>query len=190
MTDREKIELIKRATEILDDDLTIEEHEFLYGRSWDDVPEEEKQLWYTAWREKPTTIEHAAYNTGCTPAEVAIAAKVVRAIRENWLDAGAARPKEFDIETPAGDLLALLERAAVDLRPYPIGTPLDVQIKPCPFCGAEAHIIWNARRTALTGTGRQEVTGALVCCTNCPAQLFTAAKELVRDMWNTRKGEG
>ena len=116
MTDRQKIELIKRATEILDDDLTIEEHEFLYGRSWDDVPEEEKQLWYTAWREKPTTIEHAAYNTGCTPAEVAAAAKVVRAVRESWLDAGAARPKEFDIETPAGDLLALLERAAADLR--------------------------------------------------------------------------
>lgn len=115
MTDRQKIELIKRATEILEDDLTIEEHEFLY-RSWDDTPEADKQLWHTAYREKPDTIEHAAYNTGCTPAEVATAAKVVRAIRESWLDAGAARPKEFDKNTPAGDLLALLERAAADLQ--------------------------------------------------------------------------
>ena len=37
MTDRQKIELIKRATELLEDDLTIEEHEFLYS-SWDDTP--------------------------------------------------------------------------------------------------------------------------------------------------------
>ena len=116
MTDREKIELIKRATEILESDLTTEEYNFLYGRSWDDLPEEEKQLWYTAWREKPTTIEHAAHNSGCTPAEVGIAAKVVRAIRESWLDAGAAYPKDFDEITPAGDLLALLERAAADLQ--------------------------------------------------------------------------
>ena len=116
MTEREKIELIKRATGLLDSELSQEEYNFLYGHSWEDIPAEEKQLWHTAWREKPTTIEHAAYNTGCTPAEVATAAKVVRAIRENWLNAGAARPKEFDEETPAGDLLILIERAAADLQ--------------------------------------------------------------------------
>ena len=116
MTDRQKIDLIKRATEILDDDLSIEEYNFLYGRSWDDTPEAEKQLWYTAWQEKPDTIEHAAYNTGCTPAEVAAAAKVVRAIRDAWTAAISTAAEEFDERTPAGDLLALLERAAANLQ--------------------------------------------------------------------------
>ena len=204
MTDRQKIELIKRSINMLEDELTTEEYNFLYGRSWENVPEEEKQLWYTAWRETPGTIEHAAYNTDCCPAEIVTAAKVVRAIRESWLDTGIALPKEFDKNTPAGELLELLERVAAQMRQEAeelrqaaeaqeaaqAQQPQQPQeLKPCPFCGAEAHIIHNAVHTAITDTGIKETKGAMIYCTQCPAQLFTPNTHAAADMWN-RRSEG
>lgn len=116
MTDRQKIELIKKATEMLTSELTQEQYDFLYGREWKDIPAEEKEIWFTAWAETPNTIEHAARNTGCSPAEVTTAAKVVRAIRETWAAAAKSALNEFENNISAAELLEVLERAAKHLQ--------------------------------------------------------------------------
>jgi hypothetical protein len=182
MTNRQKIEAIKKEPSVLAEALTAEEAAFL-DREWDERSEEEKQLFYTAWKEQPDTIDHAAHHTGCSPAELKIAAKVVRAIRGAWIAASDTAANEFR-HILASELLEVIERAAAEEQPN------RDNLKPCPFCGGESHIIWNARRTARTGTGRKEVTGALVYCTVCSAEIFTTNLHLAADMWNIRSEGG
>ena len=135
MTDRQKIELIKRETRTLASELTAEEQAFL-ERDWDSLTEADRRLYYTAWKEKPGTMEHAAYNTGCSPAEIAAAAKVVRAIRNAWTAAADTAAEEFDERTPAGELLEVLERAAEE-QPQP--KRIEKKILPQYFDAVKQH---------------------------------------------------
>ena len=186
MTDREKIELIKRATSMLEDELTTEEYNFLYGCSWDDLPAEEKRLWYTAWREKPDTIEHAAAQ--CKPGEVKAAARVLRGIRDYLAQFGFEKTLE---QADGAELLDLMERTAeVQEAQEAAEAQQPQELKPCPFCGGNGYIVWNARRTARTGTGKKEVTGACVYCDTCAAEIFTTQPHLAAAMWNNRSEGG
>ena len=112
MTDREKLDAIRKETEVLSSELTEEERAFL-DKGWDERSEEEKRLYYVVWRDKPDTIEHAAYNAGCTPEELATAARVIRAIRDAWIAAARTAAKEFE-HILAAEVLEVIERAAED----------------------------------------------------------------------------
>lgn len=101
MTDRQKIEILKKAPHILKKDLTAEEREFL-----DSNPPRELQL--VAWEETPGTLEHTIL-TNCTAEEIQTAAAVLRKIRDAWIKAGDYSPDMFDRNTDAGELLELLE---------------------------------------------------------------------------------
>lgn len=112
MTDREKLDAIRKETEVLSSELTAEERAFL-DKGWDERSEDEKRLYYAVWREKPDTIEHAAYNAGCTHEELATAARVIRAIRDAWIAAARTAAKEFE-HILAAEVLEVIERAAED----------------------------------------------------------------------------
>lgn len=60
----------------------------------------------------------------------------------------------------------------------------DTDLKPCPFCGSPAHIVWGAKRRVY---GSQEtVEGACVYCETCNAEMFSTSKHLIAEMWNRR----
>ena len=59
---------------------------------------------------------------------------------------------------------------------------MDEKLKPCPFCGSQAHIIWNAVVKVRTGTGTHEDRGVCIHCDNCPAEIRTTAKHLAAEM--------
>ena len=60
------------------------------------------------------------------------------------------------------------------------------QVKPCPFCGADAHIIWNAIVKVRNGSGVHEERGVCIYCENCPVEMRTTNKHLAVEMWNRR----
>ena len=114
MTDREKMDAIRKETEVLSSELTAEERAFL-DKGWDERSENEKRLYYAVWREKPDTIEHAAYTACCTTEELETAAKVIRTIRDAWIAAARTAKNEFE-HILAAELLETIERTAEDRR--------------------------------------------------------------------------
>ena len=66
---------------------------------------------------------------------------------------------------------------------------MDEKLKPCPFCGAAAHIIWNAIVKVRNGSGVHEERGVCIYCENCPVEMRTTAKHLAIEMWNRRANE-
>ena len=60
------------------------------------------------------------------------------------------------------------------------------ELKPCPFCGANAYAVWNAIVIERNGSGTHEERGACIYCENCPAEIRTASKHLAVEMWNRR----
>lgn len=66
------------------------------------------------------------------------------------------------------------------------------ELKPCPFCGAAAHIIWNAIVKVRNGSGVHEEIDVCIYCENCPVEMRmmrTTAKYLAIEMWNRRANE-
>lgn len=62
-----------------------------------------------------------------------------------------------------------------------------VKLKPCPFCGGEAGIAHEARRSIVsTRFHIVEVTGAVVYCVNCNAETFYSSSSLAVQAWNRR----
>lgn len=61
------------------------------------------------------------------------------------------------------------------------------ELKPCPFCGAEAQIVHNAIVKVLYGDRRTEEKGAVIFCTNCPAEIRTTNQNMIMEMWNRRE---
>lgn len=60
----------------------------------------------------------------------------------------------------------------------------DTDLKPCPFCGSPAHIVWGAKRRVY---GSQKIAdGACVYCETCNVRMFSTAKHLIAEMWNRR----
>lgn len=50
------------------------------------------------------------------------------------------------------------------------------ELKPCPFCGAEARLLQNARRKIY---GKDEYrTGVVACCNVCEARMFYMSENL------------
>ena len=137
MTDRQKIEAIKKETSVLAEELTAEEAAFL-DREWNERSEEEKRLFYTAWKEEPDTIEHAAHHTGRKPAELKVAASVIRSIRDKWIAAADTAENEFQ-HILASELLEVLDRAAADAQEAAEAQQPQQLIKACPFCGGYVH---------------------------------------------------
>jgi hypothetical protein len=101
------ISLIKNAGEMAPAKLTAAEREFL-NKSWDNRADDEKALFYEAWREMPGTIEHAA--ASLTAESIKGAASVISAMISTMLNNGAAN---IEIETiTITELLAVLEYEA------------------------------------------------------------------------------
>lgn len=64
---------------------------------------------------------------------------------------------------------------------------MDEELKPCPFCGGNAYIVWNAIIRVKDGSGlMHEEYGAVASCDHCPAEIRTTAKHLIVEMWNRR----
>ena len=62
-------------------------------------------------------------------------------------------------------------------------------LKPCPFCGGEAHLVHGAKRylyPASPGAPRKEVTGASIYCDNCTVEMFLRSEVLLVEAWNRR----
>ena len=57
------------------------------------------------------------------------------------------------------------------------------ELMPCPFCGGEAGIAYNAIRTTVEG---RMIKGICVYCTSCNAQLFYGGDKLAIEAWNRR----
>lgn len=59
-------------------------------------------------------------------------------------------------------------------------------LKPCPFCGAEAHLVHNAKRKIY---GRDAYAfGNVAACTNCGAEIFSSIGR-AEELWNRRTRE-
>lgn len=101
------IDLIKKAGAMPPEMLTAAEREFL-NKSWSDLTDDEKALYYEVWREMPGTIEHAAADL--TADNIKNAANVVSAIINTMTSNGATNA---EIETISiMELLAVLEYEA------------------------------------------------------------------------------
>lgn len=63
----------------------------------------------------------------------------------------------------------------------------EVNLKPCPFCGGEAGIAREAKRTIVTTSSRLvERIGTAVYCVNCNAEMFYSSSNLAVQAWNRR----
>lgn len=63
----------------------------------------------------------------------------------------------------------------------------EVKLKPCPFCGGEAGIAQEAKRTiVITRSCLVERIGAAVYCVNCNAETFCSSLSLAVQTWNRR----
>ncbi len=63
------------------------------------------------------------------------------------------------------------------------------ELKPCPFCGGEAMVVYGARRKSAYG---REVTGTCVACRDCTAQMFwtdAMGREFAIEACNRREME-
>ena len=61
------------------------------------------------------------------------------------------------------------------------------ELKPCPFCGGEAHIAYNAKRKLY---GKDEwINGVRIYCGVCEAQMFYRSEHLAVKAWNRREEE-
>lgn len=56
------------------------------------------------------------------------------------------------------------------------------KLKPCPFCGGEAHIVNRAKRDRENAI----VYGVVVYCTSCNAEMFYKREKLAKEAWNRR----
>ena len=59
-------------------------------------------------------------------------------------------------------------------------------LKPCPFCGGQAHAVWNAQIKVRNGTGTHTGIGVCIYCENCDAEIRTTQTHLAKEMWNRR----
>ena len=75
MTNERKMELIDCP-----EALTAEEQAFI-DKAWDDMTEEEKELHYCVYEERPGTVENAILKSG-TREEIRTAVRVLERIRE------------------------------------------------------------------------------------------------------------
>ena len=57
------------------------------------------------------------------------------------------------------------------------------ELKPCPFCGGEANIAYNAKRKDAYG---RDIEGTAICCENCGATIFYRSNRLAIEAWNRR----
>ena len=62
-----------------------------------------------------------------------------------------------------------------------------IELKPCPFCGGEAHAVWNAIIKVRDGSGTHDERGVCIYCENCPVEMRTTMKNLAFQMWNRRE---
>lgn len=113
MTEQQTINLILKAPDTPDEDLTAEEQAFLQ-KHWEDLTPEEQALYHAAWRQAPGTIEHAAATAGCTQEEMKSAARVIRAMLDRWKEDGASQ-QEID-GTSVQEFLTAIEREARQCR--------------------------------------------------------------------------
>lgn len=61
------------------------------------------------------------------------------------------------------------------------------ELKPCPFCGSNAYIVYNAIVKVRYGDRVAEEKGACIYCDNCPCEMRTTNTHLIIDMWNRRE---
>ena len=64
-----------------------------------------------------------------------------------------------------------------------IKSPIPV-LKPCPFCGGEANIAYNAKRKIYKQD--KYTTGTAIYCSVCEAQMFYPTTKLAVTSWNRR----
>lgn len=61
------------------------------------------------------------------------------------------------------------------------------KLKPCPFCGGEACVVYDAKRKSVDG---KQIIGTVVGCTVCNATMFYMNSRLAIEAWNRRyKGD-
>lgn len=109
MTKQETIEFIINAPDMDPDEMT-EEQAVFYDRGWEELTQEEKELYYEAWSRMPGTLEYAAIHSGAAPKDMEAAARVLRSIRDA-LEKENGSDREFDC-TGGGEMITLLERTA------------------------------------------------------------------------------
>lgn len=57
------------------------------------------------------------------------------------------------------------------------------EIKPCPFCGGEAHVVKSCKVKRLNET---VMMTDLVMCGTCGASIYARKGEYVTEKWNRR----
>ena len=58
-----------------------------------------------------------------------------------------------------------------------------IDLKPCPFCGGEAIIVYSAKRKDFYG---RDIEGTAIACDNCNATIFFRSRRLAIEAWNRR----
>lgn len=57
------------------------------------------------------------------------------------------------------------------------------ELKKCPFCGGEAHIVYNAKRKNIYG---KDGKYCVIYCDNCFVEMTYPTVELAIKAWNRR----
>lgn len=57
------------------------------------------------------------------------------------------------------------------------------KLKPCPFCGGEAIIVYEAIRESVYG---ETIRGTTIGCRDCECHMFYTNRELAIEAWNKR----
>ena len=60
------------------------------------------------------------------------------------------------------------------------------KLKPCPFCGGKAGVVYGAKRKDAYG---KDCTVTVVYCDTCCAKIEMSKTHLAIEAWNRRAGE-